>query len=252
MWRNGSGLAGKSVVVTGAAGGIGRSVAAGFAESGSKVLAVDMPGTAIDEVVASFPGIGHQAMGIDLSDISRHGEIFRRANELAPLAALVHCAAVLRRRETVDEVTEEDWDLQIDVNLKATFFLNRMARDAFRMAGTHGSIVNFVSQAWWSGGFGGAVVYAASKGGVVSMSRGLARSFAVDNVRVNCIAPGGVDTAMMENQTPEQLAAFISMTPLRRLARPDEMVGGALFLCSDASTFVTGVTLNISGGQLMY
>jgi NAD(P)-dependent dehydrogenase (short-subunit alcohol dehydrogenase family) len=252
MWRSDSGLVGRSVVVTGAAGGIGRSVAAGFAEAGSKVLALDIPGSAIDDVVASLSGVGHQALALDLTDISGHADIFKRANEIAPLAALAHCAAILRRRDTVDEVTEEDWDLQIDVNLKATFFLNRSARDAFRTAGTSGAIVNFASQGWWTGGFGGSVVYAASKGGVVSMSRGLARSFAADGVRVNCVAPGGVDTAMMQNQTAEQLASFVSMIPMGRLARPDEMVGAVLFLASDASTFITGVTLNVSGGQLMY
>jgi NAD(P)-dependent dehydrogenase (short-subunit alcohol dehydrogenase family) len=103
----------------------------------------------------------------------------------------------LRRRSTVDEVTEEDWDLQIVVNLKATFFLNRTARDSFLAAGAKGSIINFSSQGWWSGGYGGSVVYAASKGGVVSMTKGLARSFALEGIRVNSVSPGGVDTSMM-------------------------------------------------------
>ena len=162
MWRNDAGLAGRSVVVTGAAGGIGRSVVKGFAEAGCKVLLVDIPGSKVREVCDSLPGSGHEIYEVDLADISTHAAIFAKAQQMAPMAALTHCAAVLRRRSTVDEVTEEDWDLQIDVNLKATFFLNRSARDSFKAAGTNGSIINFSSQGWWSGGYGGSVVYAAS------------------------------------------------------------------------------------------
>jgi NAD(P)-dependent dehydrogenase (short-subunit alcohol dehydrogenase family) len=252
-WRNDSGLDGKSVVVTGAAGGIGRAVAQGFSETGAHVLIVDMPGSPLDKVLSGLAGHGHESLEMDLADISSHAKIFDRAQKLAPLAALAHCAAVLRRRETVDQVTEEDWDLQIDVNLKATFFLNRTAYHVFREAGTKGSIVNFSSQGWWSGGFGGSVVYAASKGGVVSMTKGLARSFAPEGIRVNAVAPGGVDTAMMRSgQDEESLQAFISMIPLGRLAEPEEMVGAVIFLASQASGYMTGTVMNLSGGQLMY
>ena len=124
---------------------------------------------------------------------------------------LAHCAAVLRRRFTIDEVTEEDWDFQIGVNLKATFFLNRTAATHLKEQGRGGRIVNFSSQGWWTGGFGGSVVYSASKGGVTSMSRGLARTYAKDGITVNVVSPGGVDTQMMTaNQTEEQLQGFLS------------------------------------------
>ncbi len=246
MWRNDAGLVGKSVVVTGAAGGIGKEVAAGFAEAGAYVLAVDLPGS---ELVKS----GHQYLETDLTYLANHEEIFKRAQDMAPLAALAHCAAVLRRRNSVDEVTEEDWDLQIDVNLKATFFLNRSAYHSFKAAKTKGSIINFSSQSWWTGGFGGSVVYAASKGGIVSMTRGLARSFAPEGVRVNAVAPGGVDTSMLrEGQDDAAMKSFISMIPMGRLAEPNEMVGAVIFLASDASSYMTGTLLNLSGGQLMY
>lgn len=252
-WRNDAGLVGKSVVVTGAAGGIGSAVARGFAEAGSKVLLVDMASAPLDDVRQTLTGTGHQIFPCDLADLNGHAKIFDKAAEAAEVVALAHCAAVLRRRSTVDDVTEEDWDLQIDVNMKATFFLNRSARDHFKKRGTKGSIVNFSSQGWWTGGFGGSVVYAGSKGGVVSMTKGLARSFAPDGVRVNAVAPGGVDTLMMTgNQTPEALASFVSMIPIGRLASPEEMVGPVLFLASEASSYVTGTVANVSGGQLMY
>ncbi|CAB4585290.1 unannotated protein [freshwater metagenome] len=253
MWRNDSGLVGKSVVVTGAAGGIGRSVVRAFAEVGSHVLLVDIPGTPLNDIIATLPGSGHKALEIDLSKLSNQAGIFEMAQKMAPMAALAHCAAVLRRRATVDEVTEDDWDFQIDTNLKGTFFLNRAARDSFKAAGTKGSIVNFTSQGWWTGGFGGSVAYAASKGGVVSLTKGFARSFATEGIRVNAVSPGGVDTPMMTgNQTPEALAGFVSMIPIGRLADPDELAGGVVFLASDAASYITGTVMNISGGQLMY
>lgn len=252
-WRSDEGLNGNSVVVTGAAGGIGSRVAIAFSQAGSKVLAVDIPGSPLEAVAEKFAGTGHATLAVDLADISTHEAIFQKAQSMAPLAALAHCAAVLRRRATVDDVTEEDWDVQIDTNLKAAFFLNRCAYHSFRNAKSSGSIINFSSQGWWSGGFGGSVVYSASKGGIVSMTRGLARSFAPDNVRVNAVAPGGVDTAMMRGgQDEAALNSFISMIPLGRLAEPEEMAGAVLFLASSASSYMTGTVLNVSGGQLMY
>ncbi len=252
-WRSDAGLSGRSVVVTGAAGGIARPVARAFAEAGAHVVAVDIPGSPVAEVVASLPGGPHLALEVNLLDLDSHAAIFERANELAPFRALAHLAAVLRRNTSVDDVTEDDWDFQLDVNLKVTFFLDREASRALRANGTPGAIVNFTSQGWWTGGFGGSVVYNASKGGVSTLTKGLARSFAADGIRVNAVAPGGVDTQMMnEGMSPEAMAAFLAMVPLGRLAQSDELAGAVVFLASDAASFITGSIINVSGGQLMY
>lgn len=252
-WRNDSGLSGKSVVVTGAAGGIGSEIAVAFSEAGAHVLLVDIPGSGLSQVLSQLSGHGHAALEIDLTQISEHEEIFESAERLGPFVALTHCAAVLRRRGSIEEVTEEDWNTQIDVNLKASFFLNRAAYLALRKRNRQGSIVNFASQGWWTGGFGGSVVYAASKGGLVSMTRGLARSFAPFGIRVNAVAPGGVETSMLrDGQSAEEMKNFISMIPLGRTAEPVEMTGAVLFLASNASRYVTGTVLNVSGGQLIY
>jgi NAD(P)-dependent dehydrogenase (short-subunit alcohol dehydrogenase family) len=252
-WRSDAGLAEHSVVVTGASGGIGRAVCRSLAEAGAAVVAVDVSEDAVTQVVAELPGSGHVALGRDLRDLAGHDGLFETAMEIAPLASLVHMAAVLVRRATVDEVTEEDWDTQHDVNLKATFFLNRAAQHAFIRQDTPGSIVNFASQGWWTGGFGGSVVYAASKGGIVSMSRGLARSFAPSGVRVNVVSPGAVNTPMMwQGMSEEAMSGFVSMIPIGRLAEPDELSGAVMYLASDASRYVTGALVNVSGGQLMY
>ncbi len=143
--------------------------------------------------------------------------------------------------------------MQFDINLKAVFFLNRAAARIFRAAGRGGRIVNFSSQGWWSGGFGGSVVYAASKGGIVSMTRGLARSLAPDGITVNHVSPGAADTSMMRSgMTDEGLAKFVEMIPLGRMAEPAEVASTVLFLVSDLASYMTGATLNVSGGQLMY
>jgi NAD(P)-dependent dehydrogenase (short-subunit alcohol dehydrogenase family) len=247
------GLAGRAVVVTGAGGGIGRAVAATFARAGAHVLAVDRDAGALDELRASI-GDDHAFRAADLGDLAGHGGLFEEATRrFGRVDALAHLAAVLRRRDTIDDVTEEDWDVQIDVNLKATFFLARAAARALRDQGRGGAIVNFTSQGWWSGGFGGSVVYAASKGGIVSMSRGLARTLAPHGIRVNTVAPGAADTAMMRSdQTDEQLAAFVGMIPLGRMAEPDELAGIVAFLVSDHARYITGATINVTGGQIMY
>lgn len=177
-WNLGAGLEGKGVIVTGAAGGIGRAVTQAFATTGAKVMAVDLHQDAAESVVESLEGTGHVAAGLDLTDLDAQKQIIQRAqDELGGLFVLAHLAAVLQRRDSMDEVTEEDWDFQIDTNLKASFFLMREAANAMRAAGEGGKIVAFSSQGWWTGGFGGSVVYCASKGGIVSMVRGLARTY---------------------------------------------------------------------------
>jgi NAD(P)-dependent dehydrogenase (short-subunit alcohol dehydrogenase family) len=249
----GAGLEGRGVVVTGAAGGIGRATAELFAECGARVLAVDLDHAAVADLVASLPGDGHAAMDCDLTDLARHREVVERAHdELGSLAALAHLAGVLRRRSDPTDVTEADWDQQLDVNLKASFFLCREVAEAMRTRGG-GSIVTFTSQGWWTGGFGGSVVYSASKGGVVSMSRGLARTYGKDNVRVNAVAPGQIATPMLTTGLADAVRdRMVDDTPLLRIGDPAEVASVVVFLASDHASFVSGATLNVSGGFLMY
>jgi len=138
--------------------------------------------------------------------------------------------------------------------LKATFFLNRAAAQVFRAQGRGGRIINFTSQAWWTGGFGGAVAYAAAKGGVVSLTRGLARIYAKDRITVNAVAPGAADTPMLRSGgvTDEQIAAHMTQIPLGYLAAPSDLAGIVVFLASDHARYITGATINVSGGWLMY
>lgn len=249
-----SGLEGKGVVVTGAAGGIGREVALAFAAAGSLVAAVDLNQEAVDAVIAECVGGPHLAVSFDLRRFGQLSGLLAKAQgALGRLDVLACVAGILVRRTSVEEVTEADWDLQHDVNLKSTFFLNQAAGKAFKAQGRGGRIINFTSQGWWSGGFGGSVAYSASKGGIVSMTRGLARSYAKDKITVNAVSPGAADTAMMRSGlTQEQLEAHIAQIPIGYMAAPSELAGTVLFLASDHASYITGATINVSGGWLMY
>lgn len=237
-------LTGRSIVVTGACGGIGRELVAAVQAAGAHVLAVDLP---------AATGNCHQSvehLAADLTDLSTHAHLFTRAASLAPVGGLVHAAAMIHRLD-IDDVTEESFEQQFRTNVTTTFFLDREAWRAMRARG--GSIVNFSSQGWWTGGYLGSVVYAATKGSVVSLTRGLARSFAADKVRVNAVSPGFIDTPMLhEGTTDEALAVLAEEVPLQRFGRPDELAGAVLYLLSEASSYTTGTVLNISGGHLPY
>jgi len=254
-WSIHAGVEGKGVIVTGAAGGIGRAVAEAFATAGARVMAVDLDRAAVEEVVAGLPGRGHIPVAVDLADLKVHPVLIARAQEeLGPLDVLAHLAAVLRRQMNLDEVTEEDWDFQHAVNLKASFFLSRAAARAMREQGLGGRIILCSSIAWWTGGEEGSVVYAASKGGVVTLARGLARAYGPDGITVNVVAPGGVlETAMgQQGVTPEMRERVLGSIPLRRWAQPHEIAGVFVFLASDHATFITGATINVTGGWLVY
>jgi NAD(P)-dependent dehydrogenase (short-subunit alcohol dehydrogenase family) len=190
----------------------------------------------------------------DLRDLAGHDGLVARARaELGNLYVLANLAAVLRRRGSLNEVTEDDWDFQHDVNLKAAFFLARAAGNAMIEQGQGGRIILFTSQGWWTGGFGGSVAYAATKGGVTSMCRGLARTFGAHQITVNCVSPGQVHTSMlMTGLAPELYEAMKKQTPLGYVAEPEELAGPVVFLASDHAKYMTGATLNVSGGFLMY
>lgn len=254
-WNLGAGLEGKVVLVTGAAGGIGWPVAEAFAAAGSRVAAVDINSERLEDLLREIGSPKrHLALTADIRDLGKHECLVDRVRaEMGRCDVLVNVAAVLRRANSIDEVEEADWDFQHDLNLKATFFLSRAVSRMMRRGRARGSIINFSSQGWWSGGFGGSVVYSATKGGIVSMTRGLARTLAPDGIRVNAIAPGLVETPMMlDGISKSALNEMLEQVPLKRLARPEEMAGAVVFLASDYASYITGATINISGGFLMY
>lgn len=238
--------------MTGAGGGIGRAVAHAFVAAGATVACTDRDAHTLDHTVESLGGRG-VAIEADLADIASFDALLDRAEDaVGTLDALAQLAAVLRRRP-VEVVTEEDWDAQFDINAKAAFFLSRAFAERAMHAGRAAAVVHTASQSWSTGGLDGAVVYAATKGALVTMTRGMARTYGRAGIRFNAVAPGFVDTDMLHSGLePSAMDRMLAQVPLGRLAAPEEIANAIVYLASPASSYVTGATLVVAGGQLMH
>ena len=252
-WSLDAGLEGKVVVVTGACGGIGRAVATAFSLAGARVLATDLDQNKLNELLKELSGTGHLAVPLNLVDEDAPKQLVHIATQqMGGIYALAHTAALLIRRKNLDEVTEDDWDAQIDVNLKATFFLSRQIANVMAASG-EGRIILFTSQSWWTGGFGGSSVYAATKGGIVSLSRSLARNFGRSGITVNTVSPGQINTTMLlTDLDPKVYERMRDDTPLGYVGEPEDISGVVVFLASAHARYISGDTINVSGGYLMY
>lgn len=248
----GEGLRGHGVVVTGAASGIGREVARIMADVGAVVCAVDIDRDGLTRTVDGL-GDDHFAIPFDLRNSDDiEGMLTDAVTRLGSFRALVHAAAYLRR-EPVASVTSASWDAHVDVNLKATFFLNRTAGQLMAAAGRGGRIVNFTTAAWLSGPLFGSDVYVSTKTGVLSLTRGFARQLGGAGVTVNVIAPGQIDTPMQHRDNdPDVIARSQAACPLGRLGGPAEVAKVAVFLASDNASFVSGATITVSGAGSLY
>lgn len=253
-WSLAAGLEGKRAIVTGAASGIGRATVELFAASGIIVYAIDRDGPALSCVMAELPNPELHGSGVvDIAVIPNLVASVKDAQaHLRRLDILVHPAAALKR-QPLAEVQESDWTLQLDTNLKATFFLNRACADIMAAQGTGGRIVNFTSTVWQTGTRANADAYAVSKGGIVTLTRGFAQRYGPKNILVNAISPGQIDTPMQRaDNTEAALRAGIEVCPLGRMGRPEEVASVAAFLASDHSSFISGAVVTVSGGASMW
>lgn len=246
-------LNGRRALVTGAAGGIGGAAARAFAEAGCRVAAADLDQEAVSRVAATLPdpGSGHVALGFDLADCrATENSVEEAAKRLGGLDIVVHAGAMMIRQPT-DEVTMETLERTTAVNMWGSFFVARKA--AQLMAGREGgSIILFTSIGAYTGGHVNSAAYSMTKAAVTALIKSLAREYAAKGVRVNGIAPGAVDTPMLrDGVSPEALASFMGMIPMKRAAEPDELASCCVFLASRASAYITGQMLHVNGGQVM-
>ena len=249
-------LTGKKAIVTGGAAGIGRATAILLAEAGVAVTIVDLDEPGGESVVRQIVNAGGKAMFVR-GDVSRAEDCRNAVQETidawGSLDILFNNAGIIRRA-TVTELSEEDWDRVMAVNVRSVFLMCRYAIPFMEQAGG-GAVINNAS-GWGLTGGARAVVYCASKGAVVNMTRAMAVDYGSKNIRVNCIAPGDTDTAMLRNeaiQLGEPEAAFLkdsASRPLGRIARPEEIASAVLFLASEAASFITGAILPVDGGGL--
>ncbi|MCL4290159.1 MAG: SDR family oxidoreductase [Thermoleophilia bacterium] len=245
-------LEGKTAVVTGAAGGIGRWLAAGLGAAGAGLLLTDANEEGLGEVAAILAraGVHAEALAIDLGDDGAPDRIVSGAAErLGRLDILVNCAAV-NRRMPILEMDRKTYEWIMGIDLRVPYFLSQAAARAMIEQGG-GSIVN-ISSLNERIGLEGNSVYGPAKAGVSQLTKVMAAEWTHLGVRANAIAPGFVDTplavAVWEN--PVQQHWILNRVPAKRLARPDELVGLCLLLASDAGSFITGQTIYVDGGFL--
>jgi NAD(P)-dependent dehydrogenase (short-subunit alcohol dehydrogenase family) len=245
-------LKGKIAVVTGASRGIGRAIAVGFAEAGADLAVAARDEAALDELVEEIDGLGRRAVAIP-TDVTERAAIenliTRSVEEFGRIDVLVNNAGGSRFAAPIVSLRPEGWDKAIKLNLDSVFHATQLGAQAM-LAGGGGSIIQMASVA----GIDGAQTlsfYSAAKGGVRLMTQAVAKELATSGVRVNSIAPGWVATDLnAAMRADENLQRFVESTiPMGRFGEVDEIVGAAIFLASDASSFVTGSTLVVDGGQ---
>ena len=240
----------KVAIITGAASGIGRATAILFAKEGGKVVVADKNEVGGNETVDLIRSDGGQAIFDHVNVTSAtdiQGMVKTTINTYGKLNILVNNAGIAIRLPVVD-LSEEDWDRNIDVNLKSIYLSSKYAIPRMIENGG-GSIVNIASI---YGIVGGRIraAYAASKGGVVNLTRSMALDYALHKIRVNCVCPGFVNTPLLKNilKDKEEYQALADLHPMGRLGDMLEIALGVLYLASDESSFVTGIALPIDGG----
>ena len=234
--------------VTGAARGIGLGIASRLAAQGVTVYLLDRDEAALAAAVTRLRDLSMEVHGLalDLTDGEAVERAFAQIGERhGTLDFLVNNAGVVRDKRFL-KMTEEDWDLVVDTNLRAQFLCCRAALPLMLERG-FGRIVNLSSRAWL-GGFGQAN-YSAAKGGVVSLTRSLAIEFAAKGITVNTIAPGIVDTPLFQTFDAEVQARLKETVPVKRIGTPDDIANAVEFFLDPASSYVTGQTLYVCGGR---
>src|SRR5262245_27588037 len=240
-------------IVTGSGQGIGRAIARGLAREGASIVIADINEASANTVKNEIEAAGGSAMviGTDVSNeesveamVEKTLEGFRRVDILVNNAGIFPTSSV-------EEMSEADWDRVIGTNLIGTFLCARAVVPTF-LKQRSGRIISLTSGRAFQGAKNGAH-YAASKAGIIGFSKSLALELAPHGITVNVICPGITDTAQPRgHQTEEQIYAQAQRIPLGRIGRPEDLVGPAIFLASDAASFVTGQTILVNGGSIMW
>jgi 3-oxoacyl-[acyl-carrier protein] reductase len=243
-------LHGRVLVVTGAASGMGRAVAHAAAREGARLVLADADGDRLEATASEIAG-EVRALPADVTRIDDIEAVLVLAErEFGAVDGLVTCAGIITTTPLL-EITPTEWDRVFAVNARGTFFTVQAAVRRM-LPRRHGRIVTIGSDSYKLGGGRVAnIPYAATKGAVVTMTKGFARLLAGTGVRINCVNPGPCDTPMHAPLTPEQRAMITGRIPLGRFGQPEEIAGAVLFLLSDAASFIHGESLNVDGGVLM-
>lgn len=239
----------KTVLITGASRGIGAACAQAFAENGYSVIINynknKNTAQALAEELSGLYKVDCIAYGCDISDSSAVKKMF---DDIGYVDVLINNAGISQQKLFTD-ITDEDWRKMISVNLDGVFYCSREAsKEMIRKKS--GSIIN-ISSMWGQVGASCEVHYSASKSAVIGLTKALAKELAPSNIRVNCIAPGVIDTDMMSGFDEGTKSALIEETPLLRLGNPEDIASAAVFLADDKANFITGQILGVNGGFII-
>lgn len=249
-------LAGKVVFISGASTGIGAAAARAFAARGAHVVVhYNSSKEEAEAVAAEVRAAGSKAVtiGADVRDTAAiNAAITKAVEQMGRIDVLINNAGALVKRAPLEMVTDELFDEIININARSVVAFTRAVIPVMRAQGG-GNIINVTSVAARHGGGPGALIYAASKGFVSTITRGMAKELLADKIRVNAVAPGVIMTPFQERfTTPEQLEGFRKTIPMGRIGEPDECSGAFLYLASDQmSGYVTGQIIDVNGGQYM-
>lgn len=263
MTRSARSLAGRSVIVTGAARGIGYGIAEVLAAAGARVVILDLDGDQAMRAAADLSKSGAEAIGVE-ADVTITGSVesalATTLDRFGNVDGLVNNAGLIRMASVLD-VTEDDWRLHYDVNLHSVFLVSRLVARAMIEHGTGGSIVNVASNAG-KVGYPNMAAYNATKAGVISLTRSLASEWAEHDINVNCVCPGGVDTPMLDGVAawlaekfggePTDMLSQMVPAQLGRHVQPVEVGRVVAFLLSDDAAIIRGQAINTDGGDTPY
>lgn len=245
-------IAGKHAIVSGGAQGLSRGMAEGLLEDGCKVVIMDLQKEKLEKVCADYRAQGYEAYPVvgNLADRADLNRMFGEALEILDgrLDILIPAAGV-QRRYLPEEFPEKDWDLVININLNAVWFMIQRALQVMLKQPTGGKIVTIGSMVTW---FGGTTVpaYTASKGAVSQLTKSVAVDCAGRGININAICPGYMDTEMTANMTQERKDECTKRIPAGRWGLPADLKGVVTFLCSSASDYINGATIPVDGAYL--
>lgn len=241
-------MTGRTVIVTGGTRGIGLALAEGFLLAGARVVVASRKPDACEQAAKHLRGLGGDAIGVSthLGDVDGLGALVQRtADEFGGIDVVVNNAANALT-QPLGELTVDAWTKSFEVNLRGPVFLVQHALPHLKLSATP-AVLNMISV----GAFmfaPGTAMYSAGKAAMMSFTRSMAADFAQFGIRVNALAPGPVDTDMMRNNPQQAIDYMAGATMMKRLASPDEMVGAALLLTSDAGSYITGQVIIVDGG----